>query len=263
MKALFLREMRANLKGLIGWSVGVASLTIAGFVKFDAMLDPSINTLMASWPRVLVVLFTGGFTHMANVADYYGIMYTYLILLVACQAAMLGGNILSKEERDRTSEFLFVKPISRVKIVTTKLLAAVVNITVVTCVCYFATIFSFGHFAGVSEFMPKIHELTLGMYFVQLMFLTLGTGLSGLVSNNRKANTLAGLAVLATFFIAKFIQLAGNVDFLSFLSPFLYFEPAAVYRDGLTLLYVGLASLIVIGMGTVTYVTYRKRDLKV
>lgn len=261
--SLYKREMRDNLKGLLGWSLGILVLTVVGFIKYEAVLDPSINNLMANWPRVAVVLFTGGFTDFSEVPDYYGIMYSYLVLLVACHAALLGGNILSKEERDKTSEFLFVKPISRVNIVTGKLLAALTNIVIVLAVCYAGTVSSFGSFADKVNFMPRINELALGMFLVQLMFLLIGMGLSGLVSNNRRATTAAGISVLAAFFIAKFIQMSEKIYFLNFLSPLQYFEPSAVYKNGIEWYYVLLAVLIVACMGAVTYVSYQRRDLRV
>ena len=44
--------------------------------------------------------------------------------MATVHAAMLGADIISKEERDKTAEFLFVKPISRNKIIISKLLGS-------------------------------------------------------------------------------------------------------------------------------------------
>ena len=45
-------------------------------------------------------------------------------------AALCGAGILAKEDRDRTAEFLLTHPISRVRIITQKLLAVFVQILI-------------------------------------------------------------------------------------------------------------------------------------
>ena len=54
--------------------------------------------------------------------------------MATIHAAMLGATIIAKEERDKTAEFLFVKPVSRSKIISFKLLVALVNIVILTIV---------------------------------------------------------------------------------------------------------------------------------
>lgn len=49
---------------------------------------------------------------------------------------MLGSGIISKEERDKTAEFLLVKPVSRAHIMTAKLLAALTLLAVFFLVTY-------------------------------------------------------------------------------------------------------------------------------
>ena len=56
---------------------------------------------------------------LSKVSGYYGMLFIYLLLMATIHAAMLGATIIAKEERDKTSEFLFVKPVSRSKVITT------------------------------------------------------------------------------------------------------------------------------------------------
>ena len=46
---------------------------------------------------------------VSKISGYYSILFVYILLMATIHAAMLGADIIAKEERDKTSEFLFVK----------------------------------------------------------------------------------------------------------------------------------------------------------
>ena len=68
--------------------------------------------------------------------------------MATIHAAMLGATIIAKEERDKTSEFLFAKPVLRSTIITAKLLAAFVNIVVFNLITFISLIRLWGNTIG-------------------------------------------------------------------------------------------------------------------
>jgi ABC-2 type transport system permease protein len=129
---IFLKELKSHRKSLIIWSVCVFLMVLSGMAKYEAYSTSgqSINDLIGSMPKSLraIMGFVSGDLSKASV--YFAMLYLYLLLMATIHGTMLGANIFAKEERDKTSEFLFAKPVSRSTVITAKLLAAFVNIII-------------------------------------------------------------------------------------------------------------------------------------
>src|SRR6059058_2084461 len=138
---LFLREMRANRKSLLIWSIGVIFMVTAGMSKYGALSGSkqSLGELMAQMPKSLQAIMGIGNLDISTAIGYFGILFVYLVLMAVIHALMLGATIIAKEERDKTSEFLLVKPISRQQIITAKLAAALVNVVVFNMITLFTS----------------------------------------------------------------------------------------------------------------------------
>ena len=61
-------------------------------------------------------------------------LFLYIAVMGAVHAVILGSELISKEERDKTSEFLYAKPVSRPTALTGKLLAGLTNLIVLNLV---------------------------------------------------------------------------------------------------------------------------------
>ncbi len=110
---IFWREMKANRRALIIWSIGVVLLVTGGMGKYAGLTasGQSINDLLAQMPSSLKAILGMGSFDLTTATGYYGVLFLYLTLIAAVHAAMLGAGIISKEERDKTAEFLFLKPV--------------------------------------------------------------------------------------------------------------------------------------------------------
>ena len=125
---IFMRELKANLKSLLIWSGIILLLIIMAVVKFSAFAgDPSMLKMLDSMPPAMLdALNMRGF-NLTTLSGFYGIMFIYFGLMGAIAAAMWGSDSISKEERDKTVEFSLVLPVARARVITAKVLAALVN----------------------------------------------------------------------------------------------------------------------------------------
>ena len=64
---------------------------------------------------------------LATVLGYFGLVFLFVQLCLAIQAANYGFALVSVEEREWTADFLLAKPVGRSQIMTSKLLAALVG----------------------------------------------------------------------------------------------------------------------------------------
>ncbi|MDP4120356.1 MAG: ABC transporter permease subunit, partial [Bacillota bacterium] len=122
------RELRSNRKSLIIWAIVMFFMAYACMNKYSAgnAIPGGFNELMKTLPLGMQKMLGVGVFDLSNPIDYYAICFPYLALLTCIQAVMLGASVISKEERDKTTEFLMVKPVSREQILTSKFIASFV-----------------------------------------------------------------------------------------------------------------------------------------
>ena len=139
---IFLKEMKSHRKSLIFWSIGVFLMVASGMVKYESLSSSGqpMNEMLAGMPKSMLALLGIGDFDISTATGYYGLLFIYLLLMATIHAAMLGATIIAKEERDKTSEFLFVKPVSRNRVITAKLLAAFVNILILNLVTFVSSL---------------------------------------------------------------------------------------------------------------------------
>lgn len=178
----------------------------------------------------------------------------------AFYAAICAAGILSKEEKDKTAEFLLSHPVSRTSILTQKLIAVVVQITVMNLVVY---LLSVGSMAVIGETIPwkEINLMHLAYYFLQLELSGICFGISAFL---RKGSLGAGLGVAVMLYFANLISnMAEAAEFLKYITPFAYCDGADIVTNGkldLLLLSLGLVVML-IGIGS-GYWQYTRKDIQ-
>lgn len=263
---IFMREMKAHRKSLIFWCVGMIVMIISQMSKYTATSSDgqSLNTLMASMPKSMQAIIGSVSFDLSKLSGYYGMIFIYLALIATIHAAMLGADIISKEERDKTSEFLFVKPVSRNKVVTAKLSAAFVNIIILNIVTLITSIALAGKYSKGEPLTSVLVNLMLGMFVLQLIFMFLGTGIAAVSKNPKGASSLAMGILLTMFILYNAIGMNSHLEGLKYLTPYKYFDAKNLNSSvGFESVFVILSVLIILVLFTVTYVFYRSRDLEV
>lgn len=263
---MFRRELKAHRKSLLIWCVGVVFLIASGMAKYASLstTDQSLNDLMGEMPKSLQAIMGSSSLDLATAIGYFGVLYVYLIVMAGIHAAMLGANIIAKEERDKTTEFLLVKPISRSNMITAKLLAALVNMLIFNLMTFITSVFMVQQYSNGAEVTADITTLMAGMYLLQLIFMAIGTAIAALAKNPKSAPSMATGVLLIAFILSIAVNMSSRLETLKYLTPFKYFEAKNLIGGGeLATFYVILSIIIVASLFAVTYIFYKKRDLNV
>jgi ABC-2 type transport system permease protein len=263
---VFIRELKAHRKSLVFWSIGVFLMVVSGMAKYSAYSSSgqSINELAASLPKSMRVILGFNSGDLSKVSVYFGMLYLYLLLMATIHAAMLGAAIFAKEERDKTFEFLFAKPVSRTAIITAKLLAVLVNIVIFNLVTFISSVILVGQYNKGESVNGQIAVLMIGMFILQLLFMVIGSAIAAVKKKPKTAASLATGILLITYLLSIIVDLNDHIEPLKYLTPFKYFEAKNIMSgSGLGLVYMVLASSLIIALTAVTYVFYKKRDLNV
>ncbi len=174
-------------------------------------------------------------------------------------AALCAVNILSKEERDKTAEFLLTHPVSRARIITEKLAAVLIQIIAMNLILYGL---SAGAIAAVGETVPwkELNLLHLAYCILQIELAAICFCISAFV---RKGSVGMGLG-LAT--VMYFLNLIANItetaEFLKYITPFGYCDGAELITSGsLDKTMVSIGAAFGIAGVIAAYLKYIRKDI--
>jgi ABC-2 type transport system permease protein len=260
---IFMRELKANFRSLVTWSVIVVLFVITGAAKFSAYYkNPEMLAVLNNLPSAYLDAFNMRAFNLTTASGFFGLMFTYNALMLGIAAGMWGSDIITKEERDRTVEFALTLPVTRSHVVTAKTLAALANCVVLLLVTWGASLVSVQQFQPDSAFFSFMRLCMLALFIIEMIFLAIGVLLGCAMKQYKRASSAAVGILLVTYFISIISAMNANLDFLKYFSPFKYFDPVVLLHEarfdlGFVLLSVAIIAASMIG----AYVTYSRRDL--
>lgn len=143
-------------------------------------------------------------------------------------ASLCAVSVLAKEERDRTAEFLFTHPVSRLRIVSEKLIAVLLQIITLNVVVYLCAVLSI---MVIDEAVPwrEISLLHLAYLLLQFEFAGICFGISAFL---RRGGMGIGLGVAGVMYFLNLIaNISEQAEFLKYITPFGYAEGADIVTE--------------------------------
>ena len=174
-------------------------------------------------------------------------------------AAILGGAILSKEEKEHTSEFLLTHPLSRTGIVTCKLLSVLAQILILNLAAVAIT--SVAALAiEVEVHAGKMALLFLSCFLVQLEIAALSFCVSTFLP---RGGLGIGLGIALLFYFANIVaNITEAAEPLKYLTPFAYADGAYIIANtSLEIKYVIIGVALTVASIGLSYWRYTKKDI--
>jgi ABC-2 type transport system permease protein len=262
---IVLRELRANLKSLIIWCISMVLLIYVGMIKYSgiAAVGQDVNELFNQLPEAMKGILGMTSLDLSSISGYYGIFFLYFMLLGSIYAIMLGAVIISKEERDKTADFLLVKPVLRSKVITTKLIATLINLAIFNLVTLLASILFVAMFNKGEPINAQIIYLMIALFILEVLFASIGAGISVLAENTKKATSYATTLLLSMFILSAAIDIYDKISFMKYFTPFKYFPTAQIMSGSFDPWFLILSAVIMIACLVLTYITFQKRDIHI
>ncbi len=254
-------ELRQGKTSFLIWTASIVFLLATCIFLFPEMKGQmdSVTDIFASMGS-----FTEAFgmdrLNFGTPIGFYAVGCGYVLGLGgAFYASLCAIGILSKEEKEKTAEFLLTHPISRIRIVTEKLIAVLIQITAMNLFIYAVSV---GSIAAVGEAIPwkEINLLHLAYYLLQAELAGICFGISALL---RKGSAGAGLGVAAMMYFLNLVaNIADVAEFLKYITPFGYCEGASIVSGGkLDGVMIAIGSVMGIGGIMIAYLNYTKKDI--
>jgi len=262
---LFFKEFKNNLKGTV-----ITSLVVVLYTAFTFFIYASMKTIISqatdfyyTLPQSLRLFMN--FSQWDKVLGYYVTYFVYFVpIITGCYSIILGSKLLSKEEQNKTAEFLLSRPLSRIQIISSKLMAFFIHILGINLLAFFTAIFGIGIVSDWEFNLSSLIVLHTYGYLICLFFGFLGFFIT-VVMKRAKAITGIGIGiVLGTYLFDMMIRIFGKVQFLLYLSPFKYINldahsPNYGFEAWRLIYFIGTSGLLII----LSYLIYRRKDILV
>jgi len=167
---------------------------------------------------------------LAEPLGMYSFLTGFFLIAGGVFGMHLGLSLHTRECTENTAEFLYTKPCGRRRIVTGKLLCALLGTGVVSAAYLLAS------YAAMRLFRPGFPRKTFWLVAASFLLLTLFFTVSGLLAGiyqpkNRFPLLTAGLTVFLAYCVTSFSRTV-DVRIISFLSPFSFFSPSVIHETG-------------------------------
>jgi ABC-2 type transport system permease protein len=260
-------EFRNNIKQTLLWSLGISFLIFISLSMYTTMIEQgAMDQLeeMMKTPFIANMMEAFGieFESLKNILGFYvsrNIMFS--MIMGSIFAIMLCANSLSKEESEKTIEYLFSKPISRKSIFLSKFVAAhllilLLNLIIIIIGYIGLEIFKTSDYNFYSYIVISVYTYLLMIFFASAGFLLAATQKRGRVA----IGLLIGI-VMGSYFWDIISKIITQTQFIGWFTPYKYVD-LEVLKSGYSfeLYRVAFFAIFILLFSGISYIVYRKKN---
>ncbi|MEA4887897.1 MAG: ABC transporter permease subunit [Clostridiaceae bacterium] len=256
-------EMRLLRNSIITWA-----LTLAGTCAFFLSLYPVyannveiVKSMMAGFPPGVLEAFGINMDTFFSLTGFYALTLYYVLFFGAIQAVHLGLDLISRENRSKTSDFLLTKPVNRRTVIAAKYMAALTALVITNLVYLVASTLMCLAVKNTDLNLPVLLLISLTLFFAQLAFLGIGALIATFFTKIKSVSSLS-LSVAAFFFVLSMIDTLIGKEAIRYITPFKYFDNLNIIENQA---YQGSSLLTVFGVclicAVISIIVYVRRDV--
>lgn len=268
-------ELRKISKGLTIWVIALSAILFMYIMFFPSMKNEGFDELVKVKMNMMPDAFKEAFglenvPNFSIYTEYLSYVLQYIMIAVSIYALMLGTKALASEEQEKTIEFQMANPISRGELVTYKMLAGFIAVSVVMIALLLTSLLGGAIYSNTEYFMPVTTIVKMSI-IPAYIFLFIGFALSVTLKKSMATpGTVLGI-FFGTYLIGIMAEVVDKIKWMKYLSPSNYVLASDVLKSslvdkskgdfGMTGIYIGV---ILIGVSViVTYWRYRKKDMDI
>ena len=259
------REFKVNLKSFLIWLSILIIMFLVVFLIYPYIITDdtmkSMDELMQVFPPEMLKAFN---MDMTSIETAYGWLKTegfmFVLLIIGFYSSMLGGNIVLKEENEKTIEYLAIQPIKRTRIMTNKI---IVSITYIIAIVLILGIFNYVSLSISGDFEHKqFILLSITPILIGLPLFAISLFISTFLHKTKKIVGISLGIVFVSYLLNMLSELSSNVEFLKYFSIYTLADVRNVILEvSINPLNVCISSIITIIFITCSYIRYNKKEL--
>jgi ABC-2 type transport system permease protein len=261
---IYLHELKIRLKSVLIWSASIVAMLFVFLSLWPGFAEESdlLTSMMGNFPKELLMAFGMESMDWFSILGYFALVFLFVQICLAIQAANYGIGLVSIEETEWTADFLLAKPVGRTKIMTAKLLAALTALTITNAVVWIFSFVTLNMYAGGEQYdTGALISLLLSVAVFQLVFLSVGMVISLLVKRVRSVIPFSMGLVFGLYCFNAFGNMLGKKS-LEVISPFKHFDPNYIIRNAawdMPLVWISIVAIVISLAGS--YLLYSRRNI--
>ncbi len=259
------RELKINLKSFIIWTSILVGMFLVVFLIYPYILTDetakSLDEMLKVFPPELLKSFN---MDLASINSAYGWLKTegfmFILLIVGFYSSFMGANIVLKEENDKTIEYLYSLPIKRNKIMTNKIIVALIYIVSLVLIL---GIFNYIALLISGDFNQKEYLLlSITPIFIALPLFAINLFISTFLHKTKKTVGISLGLVFIFYLLNVLSETSKNVEILKYFSIYTLADIRnVILKTAINpiniLISLGITILFII----CSYIRYNKKEL--
>ncbi|MDD2238790.1 MAG: ABC transporter permease subunit [Bacilli bacterium] len=262
---MFKREIKINSKSFILWTFILCTIFLVVFLLYPSLVKSDnikmMDEILKIFPEDVLKSFNMDISSISTAFGWLqteGLMLIYLV--TGAYAAILGSNLILKEEDDKTIEYLHSLPITRTKIALSKIAAGLIY---VVAMILFIGIFNYIGLIVNEDINDKtFFYLSISPLITSLVLFSLCMFIS---TFNRKTKTMMGISlgiVFGSYILNILSTISESIEFLKYFSIFALADTRNIIVNSSlnpVMLFISLALIIILLV--LTIIKYNKKEL--
>lgn len=262
---VFFQELRFHRNSVFIWNASLALTLVLMLLIYPAVMSEkaSYEAILASLPPGLLEAFSISLDTFMSFNGFLGYTYSYMLIALSVFAMNLGLSALGKEVSGKTADFLMTRPISRVRLLSEKILSGITLLTL-TNIILLLILWVMTLILGVEDNPMNItYLILLGGFIIQIIFYSLGI-LVGVSRKRIRYMTSLSLSFVFTFYILAMVSQVIRKEYLFYLTPFRYFDfNQIILNKGFELEYMAVSAAVILTALAAAYITLKKKEIHV
>ena len=261
---IYLFEVKSLRKSTFIWVCSMLALAALYLSIYPSVAKDAADfrKLLGNYPPAVQAMLGINLDTIASVNGFYSMIFSFILLCAAIQAMNMGIGVFAKESKNRTSDFLLVKPVSRTTILSSKLFAVFTMVVITNAVFLLAVVGMVKLFISEQFDEDVFLLMNLSLFFIQLIFVAIGMVFAVFFKKLKNTIPLSLGVVFGFYLIGALLAVGKEEETLRFLSPFKYFDVTYVLdHHSYEVSYLLLSIIIIVLSVTVSYVVYNKKDI--
>lgn len=265
MATIFRYTVRRFRGQILGWGLALSLLVLLIVGIYDSIAEQGeqLEQLIASYPPELMAFFgAGGLSSMFTPEGFISMEFFSLMpVVLGIFAVLLGSGLLVSDEEKGTLDLIMAHPVSRSGLFVGRLLAFVTATVGILAILWLAFLMGM-NFSTMSIGAAELGGAFLSLLGVLLLFSTLALLLAMVLPSRRMAAGVAGLLLVASYFVTSLARINKDLETIAALSPLNYYQVEEAFHDFNLQWFAGLLAVAAL-FAIAAWWRFERRDIRV
>ena len=267
MLTVFWYTLRRFRGQILGWGIALALLAalLVGMYDTIAAEQEQFEMLLESYPPEMMAFFGAddAATSMFTPEGFVSVeLFSWMPIILGIFAVLTGSGLLASDEEKGTLDLILAHPLSRTLLFMGRLLAFVTATLGILAILWLGFVVTMNWSTNMNIGWGTMWLPLISLLAELLLFGSLALLLSMVLPSRRMAASVAGLVMVASFFITSLARIDERLETVAKLSPLNYYQSGEAIH-GLNWQWLGGLLLVTMVFLLLAWWRFWRRDIRV